>query len=958
MLFWRQDTSTTGPHVSTIRQRSAANPETSGFWLLIPEFCLLRPVSFKTQQNCAKFRRTSVFAWLPPDSLLMRKPIAFLLLGFIATLSHAQNKVGTTSGRLPDDIRPQSYLIHLEPDTNDLTTDGVESIAIEVLNPTKRVILNAVQIEISAARIAHSDTQEELTPQFDAAQQTVLFETKEILAPGSYTLTFEFRGKILEVPHGLFIKPYQTGGNTDLFLATCMEPTDARRVFPCWDEPAFRATYQLSIRTKKENTAVSNTPIFAEQALGPDEKIVVFEPSPSISSYLVVLACGRFEWLEDEVGGAKLRILTTAGKKELGRFAMEVTKEVLPFFGDYCGLPSGLAKLDEIALPQGVSSAMENWGGITYAEEMLLYDPANNSESAKERVFSIVAHELAHQWFGNLVTMAWWDDVWLNEGFASWMQMKATEHFHPEWKPWLHAAGEREQVMDVDAKKETHAIRHSIDDENQPISAFDSIVYQKGKFLLRMMENFFGPEAFQSAVQAYLRTHQFSNATSADFWEALDKSTGKQAGKIVGGWLEQPGFPVVRATTQCLGGKRVISLEQVRFAVGGQDDTPAQWSIPVGIFSTSHPGDVKYALLEKLSNNFDFPGCDGVIKANAGAAGFFRVLYEPALFNDLQSNVLQLPEADRINLLTDTWAFVESGSVQASAYFALLDDLIHDDTFALWKTALGSDNAMGSLKMIDRLEQGQPGRENYQKYICNVFAPKLQLAGWDEKPSEDTETRQMRAMLIETLGSFGDRAVIDEAFKRFELYRHNPATLPPNLRPSVLVIVGRYSSDAIYEQLLSMIDQAATFEEKRLLLRALSAPLDPELVRRTLAYLLTKSEPPAAAARAFENLATQGEHPEIAWDFLTTHLDEMQKRFGALRLNHLILACASGFTDEQHAKDVIEFVKGNLSQDAIPTAEKTAELIRRRAKLKARELPVIDKWIETKSGAVARRGER
>jgi aminopeptidase N len=885
----------------------------------------------------------------------MRKPIPLLVLGLFATLLHAENKVATTPVKLPEDIRPESYLIHLEPNTKDLITDGVESIAIEVLNPTKRVVLNAVQIEISSARIATAGTEEELTPQFDTARQTVLFETKEPLAPGKYTLTLIFRSRILEGPHGLFVEAYETGGHTEHVLATCMEPTEARRVFPCWDEPAFRASWQLSVRTRKENTAISNSPVFAEQALGSNEKIVVFEPTPPTSSYQLVLACGRFEWLEDEVNGIKLRILTTAGNKEFGRFAMEVTKQVLPFFSDYCGLPYALPKLDQIALPEGVSSAVENWGAITYAEDMLLYDPVNNSESAKQRVFCVIAHELAHQWFGNLVTIGWWDDIWLTEGFASWMQMKATERFHPEWKPWLHAADDREIAMDVDAKKETHPVKYSLEDENQAIGSFDSIAYLKGKFLLRMLESFFGEQAFRSSVQLYLGTHRYSTATSRDFWEALEKSTGKQAGKMVAGWLEQPGFPLVRATTQCLSGKRIISLEQVRFAIGVQDDAPALWTIPVGIFSTSHPGDVKYALLDKLSNNFDYPGCDGVIKANAGAAGFFRVLYEPALFNDLQSNVLQLPESDRINLLTDTWAFVESGNVQASAYFALLNDLIHDDTFALWKTALGSDNAMASLKVIDRLEQGQPGRENYQKYICSVFAPKLQTLGWDEKPDENTEKRQMRAMLIETLGFFGDRDVIDEAFKRFESFRQNPATLPPNLRAPVTLIVGRYSSNAIYEQLLSMINRTATPEEKQLLLRALSAPLDPELVRKTIAYLLDDNkEPGAAAAPAFESLATQGEHPEIAWDFATNHLQEMQKRFGELRFNRLISALASGFTDEQRADDVIEFVKGKLSPDAIPSAEKTAELIRRMAKFKARELPVIDKWIETKSGAAAR----
>jgi aminopeptidase N len=883
--------------------------------------------------------------------LLMRKSIALLLLGFIPTLSHAEVQVQTIPNRLPSDIVPRSYLIHLEPNAEQLITNGAESIEIEVLNPTNRIVLNAIEMDVSAARIEDGETQEELIPQFDSARQTVLFVTKRVLAPGKYTLWIKFQSRILEAPHGLFVQPYETPERTEHVLATCMEPTNARRVFPCWDEPAFRAAFQLSVRTRKENTAVSNTPVFVEQALGSDEKIVVFEPTPPMSSYLVVLACGRFEWLEDEVRGIRLRIFSTAGKKELSRYAMEVSKQLLPYFSDYCGISYGLAKLDQIALPEGVSSAMENWGGITYAEEMLLFDPANNSESAKERAFSIVAHELAHQWFGDLVTMAWWDEVWLSEGFASWMQMKATEHFHPEWKTYLHAARERELVMALDATKTTHAIKAGIDDESHAIDAFDAIAYEKGQFLLRMLENFFGEEAFRSGVQDYLRAHRFSNATTTDFWQALEKSTGKPAGKIFAGWVEQPGFPLIKATTKCLGGTRVVSLEQVRFTIGGQDDTPIQWSIPIGIFSSANPTEVKFALLEKLSSNFDFPGCDGVLKANADAAGFFRVLYEPALFGDLQKNVLRLPESDRINLVADTWALVESGNIQASGYFELLDNLVQDDSFALWKTALGSDNAMGGLKMIDRLEQGQPGRENYQKYICDLFGPKLQILGWNEKPEEDTETQQMRATLIETLGFFGDRDVIDEAFKRFEMYRQNSEVLPPNLRAPVFLIVGRYSSDATYDELLSLVNRAATLEEKRLLLRALSVPLDPGLVQKTLEYLLANSLPPAAAASAFESLADQGEYPEIAWRFATTHLEAMQKRFGLLRSNRLVSASASGFTDEEHANETIAFFRSNFSWEASQAAENTAELIRFRARFKAKELPVIDRWIAAKVGS-------
>ena len=275
---------------------------------------------------------------------------------------------------------------------------------------------------------------------------------------------------------------------------------------------------------------------------------------------------------------------------------------------------------------------------------------------------------------------------------------------------------------------------------------------------------------------------------------------------------------------------------------------------------------------------------------------------------------------------------------------------------ALWQAALGTGNAMGGLKIIDRLQQGQPGREKYQKYVCDIFSPKLRTLGWDEKMDEPTETRQLRALIIETLGFFGDRDVIDRAFGLFEKYRQNPKTLAPNLRAPVMLIVGRYSSDLTYDQLLSAIPRAATIEEKQLLLRAISIPLDPGLVNRTLNYLLTNSESIATATQAFESLAIQGEHPEIAWEFATSRLKEMQNRFGALRRDRLISMCASGFEDEKRASDVIDFFRSNLAQDTMPLAEKAAELIRFRAKLKARELPGIDKWLETKSGTVARRG--
>jgi aminopeptidase N len=885
-----------------------------------------------------------------PAPSFMRKPIALLLIGFAATASHAENKFNilTTPGKLPKDIVPRSYQIYLEPNIEALVTDGVESIEIEVLKPTKHIVLNAVDTEIAAAKIAIGDRKEELTPQFDSSQQIVSFESQNILEPGEYTLSFKFQSRIGEQPHGLFIRHYDSNGSLEHLLATEMEPGDARRVFPCWDEPVFRAIFQLSVKARKENTVVSNMPVFVEVPFGAVEKIVIFEKTPPMASYLALLACGKFEWLEDEVAGIKLRIMTTAGKKEFGRYALEITKKLLEYYNDYFAVPYPLPKLDQLAFPSGFGGAMENWGGITYNEDAVLFDPETSSESTRQKIFLVIAHEIAHQWFGDLVTMAWWNDLWLNEGFASWMEAKAADHFNPEWKVWLHAAGQKERAMAFDARKMTHPIQQPVADEDQAKSAFDVITYQKACFVLRMLESFLGEQPFRDGIRTYLAAHQYSNTTTEDFWESLELATGKPIKKIASGWMEQPGFPLIEVTTQCVGGNRVISLEQVRFVLAEQDDRATQWTVPVGVRSTVNPSEVKYALLEKLSNNFDFPGCVGAIQANAGNIGFFRVLYEPALFNDLQKGVEKLPESDRLNLVTDTWALVESGNVPVSSYFDLLENLRRDNSFAIWQSALGELERTGALKLIDRLEQGNPGRETYQKYVCSLFSPKLQEVGWDERSDENIETQRFRAMLIETLGFFGDRAVIDESFKRFEKLRDDPSSLAPNLRSAVTVIVGRYSSQTVYDELLSMADKARSAEERRTYLRALSAALDPELAHKTLEYLMSDHVMPGDACRALEDLATEGEHPAIVWEFATTHLNEMQQRFGLFRRNRLLSAIAAGFMDEPRADELIAFARSYPTPVAIREFEDSANLIRFRARLKAKTLPAIDDWIKVK----------
>ncbi len=887
----------------------------------------------------------------PTEALLMRKPIALLLLGFVAITSHAGNTPGVqpSATGLPKDVIPRSYLIHLEPNIETQVTDGIESIEIEVLKPTNWIVLNALDTQIAEARIEIGDQAERLTPEFDSKQERVTFDLKNVLQPGKYTLSIRFQSRIVERPHGLFLQPYKDGelAATEHLLATELQTDDTRRVFPCWDESTFRATFQLSVKTGKENTVISNMPVFVEHPLGPDQKIVVFEKTPLIASDMVLLVCGKLEWLDDEVAGVKLRIVTTPGKKELGKYAMEVTKQLLTYFSNYFAIPFPLSKLDQIALPCDDGES-KDLGGIVYDEDALLCDPETTYESAKQRIFLGIADKIAHQWWGDLVTMTSRNDLWLNEGFESWLAKKAADRCHPQWKIWLQAARKKEATMACDAGEMTHAIQASLAGEEQTMKASDVIMNQKPWLLLRMLENFTGEDPFRDGVRAYLATHQSSETTAEDLWTSLEQVTGKPIKKMVVGWAEQPGFPLIKITTQCVNGNRVISLEQVPFVLAQRDEPPTQWGVPVGIRPNVSSNEVKYALLDKLSDNFDLTGCSGVIQANAGNVGYFRVLYEPTLLNDLQKNVEKLPESDRLNLITDTWALVESGNLPASTYFELLENLRRDDSLAVWQNALGTGERNGALRLIDRLEQGRPGREPYQRYICSLFAAKFQELGWDERAGEDPETQGYRAILIETLGFFGDRDVIDESFKRFENYRENPSSLVPDLRSAVIAIVGRYSSQTVNHELLSMAGDTRNIEEKRMYGRALGAALDPELTRETLQYFVSDKVKPRDLPLALEYFATEGEHPDIAWSFAVAHLKEMQERFGLLRLSRLLSLIATGFTDNQRADEVLSFAKANLPPAAVRELQNSIDEIRFRAKLKAKTLAAIDDWIKVK----------
>src|SRR5216110_1329088 len=461
-------------------------------------------------------------------------------------------------------------------------------VKLNVRSPIRQLVLNALELKVQEASVDGKRLPASAI-RIDKETELLTLTLPSELAAGDHSLILRFTGKINQQGQGLVYVPYQEQGSgaRKVMLGTQFEATDARRFFPCWDEPAFRARFQLTVVVPENWLAVSNMPVESERKIAGGRE-VCFAPTPPMSSYLNVFVAGELDFIESQVGPTQIRVITTKGKVELGRYALEASAQILQYYNDYFGVPYPLPKLDQIALPGGFGGAMENWGGITYYESKLLFDPKSSSAETRQDIYEVLAHEMAHQWFGDLVTMAWWDNLWLNEGFASWMGSKCTAHFNPQWEVWLRREFPRdpsrrvgiakEVAMEGDARSTTHPIHQPVATEAEANSAFDDITYKKGQSFLRMLESFLGEDVFRDGVRRYIAAHEYSNSTTADLWNALSEASGKPVGEIAAGWTEQPGFPLVKVKRE-QGGN--VSLLQERFTINFTNAPSLEWKIPL-----------------------------------------------------------------------------------------------------------------------------------------------------------------------------------------------------------------------------------------------------------------------------------------------------------------------------------------------------------------------------------------
>ncbi len=858
---------------------------------------------------------------------------AAVAAGALSAHAEAPFSFAATPGKLPKDVVPLQYAAHLIPDVAAHTFLGSETVEIDVLKTTSTIMLNAAGLQIDAASLSGKTIgASKLAAQLDNAQQTLTFKLAQPLAPGRYQLALKFHGEISREARGLFHLEYKVGTADKSMLVTNMEPSDTRRLLPTWDEPAFRANFKLTVDLPARYKAYSNTPLESQERIDGGLLRSTFRMTPKMPSYLLVLVAGELERSSVKQDGVDIGVVTTAGKQAAAAYALGATKDLLKYYNGYFGQPYPLAKLDQIAIPGGFNGAMENWGGIVYNEASLLVDPKTSPDSMALASFSINAHEVAHQWFGNLVTMAWWDNLWLNEGFASWMATKASDHFHPEGHAQLGVLVERDDVMNLDARKTTHPIQTPVETEEQAADAFDAITYSKGEAFLRMLEAYLGEEPFRKGIRAYLAKHQYGNTTSADLWAALEKASGKPVQKLASDWTTQPGFPLLSVAQACENGRRRITLTQQQYRIDEAATEQRLWNVPLQLASVN--GKPWSVLLAGASTTLYQSGCDGALVIDPAGVGYFRVQYDSAGFDALAAQVGKLPDTARLKLLADSWSMAQGGRIQLDAYLKLVARYSDEARLPIWQMILASFDSLATLA------EGEPERPLVRRHLISIVTPKFKKLGWQEKPGESAEERSLRPLLARALARAGDPTALAQGSALFKRYLADPASVSPALRDFAIEVAARGADQALYEVIAARAVQATSAEEGERFGRALAGAADPALARRTLRMALS-SELPIQLSNQIVPGVAQGGHRGLAWEFAAANREALLKDQESVNQNHFFPSLVSSSSNPADADMMERYVAIHFGADAQVEAQRIGNAIRTRATQKQQLLPQV-----------------
>lgn len=827
----------------------------------------------------------------------------------------ARTSLPPSAGRLSKSVRPRAYDLRLSLNPGAASFTGHVKISLEAKKPAMRLVLHALDLSLSAVTVAGR----RLDPSsviVDAKAETV---TVLLDAPlrGRADVEIAYSGKMNELMRGLYQSRGKNGDKEESWSFTHLEPTHARRIVPCFDEPSFKANFKLTLDVPAGLTPLSNMPPASETING-ERKTVVFQETPKMSSYLLAVFAARLAPRTRRAGKTVLTVWAAPGQLAQAGFALDAGEHALKFLNAYFGLPYMLPKLDMVAAPDFASGAMENWGAILYRDTSLLIDPKLSSDAARRRVAEVVSHEIVHQWFGNLVTMGWWNDLWLNEAFATWLACKIVDAWKPAWKTWDDFDQSKRSPLSIDALPGTRPVRSDAATPAEIQALFDPMSYQKGGALLRMIENYVGAGAFRRGLRAYMRRYQYKNAEAADLARELERASGKPVRKMMDGWLTQGGVPLVTVTAS----GKTLTFAQTRFsAFNLKSDT--QWAIPV-VIRYRLKGEKKTRtaniLLDKATKTVTLPGSGELlwVYPNAGEMGYYRFQLDAPMLSAALSRRKELSPAERAGLLNNLWARVRAGTMPVAGFLDALSAFRGD------VSRLTIEDAAAYLKTLrQELAETDAEREALSAFAAGFFGPMLKTLGWDKKRGEGREATLTRPTVLNALSLLAPAALDQkEVAARLKKYLADPTAIDSALAPVVLAAAARRNDPGLFDSFRARLAAPRTPEQKILMLRALSEFSAPALLDRYLAMTLSDEIRAQDAWMPYAWLLSNPATRERSWTFVKANWKALSAKLGP-RGSTRVIGAAGGLVSAPWKKDVEAFFRA--PENAIEMARKTLD---------------------------------
>ncbi|MGH7803922.1 MAG: M1 family metallopeptidase, partial [Candidatus Binatia bacterium] len=834
------------------------------------------------------------------------------------------------------------YDLHLEPDLDAGTFRGELSLTVRLERPLRTIELHAADLEIDEVAVRIWGDRYPGKAKLRPDDEVVELSFARELPSGRVTLVIRYHGELGEQLRGF----YKASADGRRYAFTQFEAADARRMLPCFDEPCFKARFRLSVTAAADLAVVSNSPVEREDSAGNGRRTVHFELTPPLSTYLLALAVGPLEASQVRMCGATpIRVWHVPGKGDLVDFSLEAAAESLRRLEDYFAIPYPYGKLDLVAVPDFEAGAMENAGAVFFRETLLLLDPATVSLGERKRAAEVIAHELAHMWYGDLVTMAWWDDLWLNEAFATWMAYRVIDDWKPEWRMWHSFEHDRSAALALDALANTHSIYAKVRSVAEATENFDVITYEKGAAVVRMLERYLGAEAFRDGVRIYMRRHREGNAIAQDLWHALEEAAEREVSRVAKEWILKPGFPLLELKRN---GKRGVTVTQERFFADPRvprSNRRETWPVPLVLKWGGKGGEaVERHLVDAPTKRV---ASEAAAKAawvfgNADAGGFYRTLHAPAdraaLLADLGS---ALTPVERQALVGDQWALVRAGRASIDGFLdvadALGDERDHDVL----------DSLSGSLSLIDDqiLETGGESQRRFREWIRACFEPAFETLGWSPGKGETDAEKLLRASLLRIVGLLAEGpAVVEEATRRLDAYVADRRSLDPNLADTVVAIAARNGDLPLYERYRSIAAAARTPQEKRRFLLSLASFRGTESLARTFAAVDAGDIPTQDVAliliRLIANPSVRGE----AWKRMTVRWPKLRRRIPPLMISRLVESTPS-LREPRYAREVAAFFRKHPVPEAARSLRLAIEVFRLNVELRKRTSGAVERWL-------------